>query len=205
MKLLTRTFFGGEENNWDLLEYALHWTGQRPTSRESRKEVAELHQLDLDFLVKATNKFRKAGRESLRKLEIYRMWEQTMPLLFLTHMVSRSLKDRLLGRFVHQCPCCDYFTLPARGRRDVCAVCRWRDDGQTEDYIGNPEFGPDGMWLSTGRKNYQDLGVSNPEEKHIALPPGLRAKIPHRPRDWRTEPTGLITIEEFEERMNSQK
>lgn len=205
MKLLTRKFFGSEGNNWDLLEHALRWTGRRPSSRESRREVAELHQVDLDFLVKATNKFRQAGRDAPRKLGIYGIWNEGMKQAFLLGWVFRSLKDRLLGRFIHQCPCCDHFTLPARGRQDVCPVCCWEDGGQTFDYNGDPELAPHGMSLRTGRHNFEKLGVCDPERKHLVLPPGLRAKIPHRHRDWKNQPTGLITIEEWRERMKSEE
>jgi hypothetical protein len=27
------------------------------------------------------------------------------------------------------CPCCDYFSLRARGNYEICPVCRWEDDG----------------------------------------------------------------------------
>ncbi len=31
----------------------------------------------------------------------------------------------------HQCPCCDYISLPERGNYLICRICFWEDDGRT--------------------------------------------------------------------------
>ncbi|HET7864112.1 MAG TPA: CPCC family cysteine-rich protein, partial [Burkholderiaceae bacterium] len=38
-----------------------------------------------------------------------------------------------MPRKLHQCPCCDYFTLNRRGEYDICRICFWEDSGQDVD------------------------------------------------------------------------
>src|SRR6266498_5684205 len=35
----------------------------------------------------------------------------------------------------HQCPCCDYVSLPERGQYLICHVCFWEDDGLDVDQL----------------------------------------------------------------------
>jgi hypothetical protein len=77
-----------------------------------------------------------------------------------------------------QCPCCDYFTLPARGEYDICPVCFWEDDGIDLD---RPDMhsGPNHMTLREGRHNFRQFG---------ACDRALRAHVtPPQPEDKREE------------------
>ena len=59
---------------------------------------------------------------------------------------------------LHQCPCCDYFSLPTRGEYDICNVCFWEDNGidvdEPDEYSG-----PNNMALREGRQNFLQVGV----------------------------------------------
>jgi len=51
----------------------------------------------------------------------------------------------------HQCPCCDYFTLPERGSYLICPVCYW------EDYPALDPLVFDDLRLSSGLNHGEDL------------------------------------------------
>lgn len=44
----------------------------------------------------------------------------------------------------HHCPCCGYQTLHSRGAFEICPVCYWEDDGQSELDIATVRGGPNG-------------------------------------------------------------
>jgi hypothetical protein len=59
---------------------------------------------------------------------------------------------------VHQCPVCDYFTLPKRGQYEICPICFWEDDGLDLD---RPDVisGPNHLTLREARTNFQEIGA----------------------------------------------
>ncbi len=59
---------------------------------------------------------------------------------------------------MHQCPCCDYFTLAERGDYSICRVCFWEDDGLDIDEL-DQHSGPNHMTLREARKNFLELGA----------------------------------------------
>ena len=63
---------------------------------------------------------------------------------------------------LHQCPCCDYFTLEKRNDWEICLVCFWEDDGVD---IENPDkfSAPNQMTLREGRQNFLKLGACEEE------------------------------------------
>lgn len=65
----------------------------------------------------------------------------------------------------HQCPCCDYFTLPERGKWLGCPVCYWEDSGHDVDDLDSPSSENHGMTLRQARANFQKFGAC--EEKMV--------------------------------------
>lgn len=58
----------------------------------------------------------------------------------------------------HQCPCCDYITLPERGSLLICPICFCEDDGLDVDEL-NTHSGPNHLTLRKGRKNFRKYGA----------------------------------------------
>ncbi|MGD1318692.1 CPCC family cysteine-rich protein [Chryseobacterium sp. 2R14A] len=55
-----------------------------------------------------------------------------------------------------QCFCCGYFTIEERGNHDICPVCFWEDDGETDlDVVSNPNV----ITLKKGRENFLKFGA----------------------------------------------
>ncbi|WP_422318735.1 CPCC family cysteine-rich protein [Prosthecobacter sp.] len=81
----------------------------------------------------------------------------------------------------HQCPCCDYFSLPERGNYLICRICYWEDDGQDLDQL-DEESGPNRMTLRQGRKNFLELGACERAMLRHVIPAGQRVVYEHRPR-----------------------
>ena len=59
----------------------------------------------------------------------------------------------------HQCPCCDYVTLPERAEWQICPVCFWEDAGEDIENLDGPCPSNSGMTLRQGRANFQKLGA----------------------------------------------
>jgi len=71
----------------------------------------------------------------------------------------------------HQCPCCDYVTLPERSNYLICPVCFWEDDGQDLDALDD-ESGPNhGLTLRQARANFIVFGACEASAiKHVLSP-----------------------------------
>jgi hypothetical protein len=62
------------------------------------------------------------------------------------------------------CPCCRYLTLDMRGGFEICPVCWWEDDGQSDNDADQVRGGPNGnLSLSQARTNYRQYGAISPE------------------------------------------
>lgn len=59
---------------------------------------------------------------------------------------------------LHSCPCCEFKTLPTKGEYDICPVCFWEDDGNTE---ANNYSSPNHMTLAQARENFAKFGGVN--------------------------------------------
>jgi len=59
---------------------------------------------------------------------------------------------------LHQCPCCDFFTLSIRGDWEICPICFWEDDGIDLDRADR-KSGPNYLTLRAGRQNFQRIGA----------------------------------------------
>jgi hypothetical protein len=83
---------------------------------------------------------------------------------------------------LHQCPCCDYFTLEGPRCWDICPICYWEDDG---DYLDQPDFGSPankGLSLRQARENFRLLGACETEMLEYVLPESKRDKYPRKVR-----------------------
>ena len=80
---------------------------------------------------------------------------------------------------LHQCPCCDYISLPGRAEWHICPVCFWEDSGQDVDKLDSSSPANKGITLRQARDNFQKLGAceesmikhvcSNSERKAFVL------------------------------------
>lgn len=73
-----------------------------------------------------------------------------------------------------QCPCRGYCTLDSRGGFDICQVCWWEDDDESEVY-GQPARerpkGANHVHLWEARENYLTLGASEERFMQYARSP----------------------------------
>jgi Cysteine-rich CPCC len=83
----------------------------------------------------------------------------------------------------HQCPCCDFITLPERGNYLICPVCFWEDDGQDVDTLDEPSAPNRGITLRQGRANFKHLGACGEAMLKNVVPIERRDRFEHRPRD----------------------
>jgi hypothetical protein len=82
----------------------------------------------------------------------------------------------------HQCPCCDYISLPERGNYIICRICFWEDDGQDIDQL-DVESGPNhGLTLRHGRANFAEFGACERKMLKHVIPKGQHAEYEHKPR-----------------------
>ena len=81
----------------------------------------------------------------------------------------------------HQCPCCDYVTLPERGGFLICDVCFWEDDGQDVDEL-DVESGPNHITLRDGRKNFSEFGACERDMLPHVVSISERSRYEHKPR-----------------------
>lgn len=56
------------------------------------------------------------------------------------------------------CPCCDYKALSTKGEYDICPVCFWEDDGNTDPKSFSS---PNHMTLAQARENFTKFGAVN--------------------------------------------
>ncbi len=65
---------------------------------------------------------------------------------------------------MHQCPCCDYYTLKDWGAYSICPVCFWENDGLD---IDEPDAysGPNHMTLREARQKFLEFGAC--EERFV--------------------------------------
>ena len=81
------------------------------------------------------------------------------------------------------CPCCGYPTLTRRSEYEVCELCNWEDDGQSDVDADEVPGGPNGNYsLTEARQNFllyhvmyrpdhdtRITGGDSPLEKHTKL------------------------------------
>ncbi|MBY0456019.1 MAG: hypothetical protein K2V38_01635 [Gemmataceae bacterium] len=78
-------------------------------------------------------------------------------------------------RKLHQCPCCDYFTLEERVDYEICPVCFWEDDGTDLGSLDAPS-GPNPITLREARENFRRLGACEAAMLEHVCTPAERAR-----------------------------
>ena len=59
-----------------------------------------------------------------------------------------------------RCPCCGHFTIGEKAAFEICDVCFWEDDGQTDADADTIRGGPNGVLsLTAARSNYRLYGA----------------------------------------------
>jgi hypothetical protein len=87
-------------------------------------------------------------------------------------------------RWVYPCPCCGYLTLGERGGYEICAVCFWEDDGQSDVDADVVFGGPNrDLSLSQARQNFRTFGASDRSRLHHVRKPRNDEIPPSIPRD----------------------
>ncbi len=61
------------------------------------------------------------------------------------------------------CPCCGFKTLPEIAADEICQVCWWHDDGQTDHDADEVRGGPNAdLSLTQARLNFIEHGIFDP-------------------------------------------
>ncbi|EKE69592.1 CPCC family cysteine-rich protein [Gallaecimonas xiamenensis] len=81
-----------------------------------------------------------------------------------------------------QCPCCDYVTLPERGRYLICPVCFWEDEGLDLDTPDEVSTANHCLTLRQARYNFQLFGACETDMMVHVLPVDEREQFRCRPR-----------------------
>lgn len=65
-----------------------------------------------------------------------------------------------MSYYIYECPCCGLPSLEEPpGCFDVCQICFWEDDGQSDADADRPNDGPNGDYtLTNARVNFRDHG-----------------------------------------------
>lgn len=77
-----------------------------------------------------------------------------------------------------KCPCCGYLTLPHRihsqmPQWDICILCNWEDDGQTDKDADKVYGGPNGSYsMSEARSNFKTYFVMYSPDNDTRCTPG---------------------------------
>jgi hypothetical protein len=82
----------------------------------------------------------------------------------------------------HQCPCCDYITLPERNNYLICPVCFWEYDGQDIDQPDMPSGPNHGITLREGRANFITFGACESSMKKNVCSDSERSQYGYYPR-----------------------
>lgn len=67
---------------------------------------------------------------------------------------------------MHQCPCCDYFTLPERETYFICPICNWEDDGLGLNSL-DACSGPNHTTLREARKKFMKYGSVSEKKRKL--------------------------------------
>lgn len=90
-----------------------------------------------------------------------------------------------------QCPCCDYFTLPARGGFAICPVCFWEDEiddtgfsgFDIPEYLDRKSSANSSLTLRQARNNFIELGAMEASMLKFVLKEDERKKFRRVCRD----------------------
>lgn len=104
------------------------------------------------------------------------------------HNLMADISIALSSR-VH-CPCCGYPTLEAGGEYEICELCNWEDDGQSDADADEVRGGPNAEYsLTEARRNFARYRVMYEPGRDMRIT-GADSKL-----EWETK--GLL-IQAFE-------
>ena len=62
------------------------------------------------------------------------------------------------------CPCCGNLTISEAAGWEICPVCFWEDDGQSDADADEVRYGPNGgISLAQARRNFSTIGACCPK------------------------------------------
>jgi hypothetical protein len=92
--------------------------------------------------------------------------------------LMRSEDEDAVRRY--PCPCCGFVTLEEEAGYDICPVCFWEDDGQSEADADEVRGGPNGaLSLTEARQNFMRIGAVSERHRWYVRPP-WPAEFPKR-------------------------
>lgn len=69
-----------------------------------------------------------------------------------------------------RCPCCKFPTLNDNGGFEICVICWWEDDGQTDQDADEARGGPNSHYsLAQAQQNFADHGHMYDESQGIQV------------------------------------
>jgi Cysteine-rich CPCC len=78
----------------------------------------------------------------------------------------------MTGSALVPCPCCAYRTIGALGNDEICPVCFWHDDGQSDETAHEVWGGPNkNISLAQARSNFRAFGAGHREWLPHVRPP----------------------------------
>lgn len=81
-----------------------------------------------------------------------------------------------LNQDLLRCPCCGDPTLTTRDDFEICAVCRWQDDGQDDHDADEVRGGPNGdLSLTQARARVR---ATRPDDTAAVAPPSPSEDLP---------------------------
>lgn len=81
------------------------------------------------------------------------------------------------------CPCCDYVTLPERGRYIICPVCYWEDEGIDINKLHKQSGANNGLTLHQARANFRKFGAFEERRVKSVCSAAEREQFERRPRN----------------------
>lgn len=92
-----------------------------------------------------------------------------------------------------RCPCCKFPTLNGNAGYEICVICWWEDDGQTERDAADVRGGPNSHYsLSQARQNFADHGHMYDEDQGIKVveqPSSARRELMNYLKSIGSDPT----------------
>ncbi len=74
---------------------------------------------------------------------------------------------------MYACPCCGSLTISEPASYEVCSVCFWEDDGQSDTDADEVKGGPNqGLSLTQARENYARFAAC--EARFLPLVDGIK-------------------------------
>jgi hypothetical protein len=98
------------------------------------------------------------------------------------------------------CPCCGYPTLDSNADYEICELCNWEDDGQTDDDADEVRGGPNADYsLTEARCNFLQYRVMYHPDREMRITGG------DSPLEWETKGKLMDTFKLLESNAGDQE